>query len=93
MGFIFGKLWQLTLFLTLLGVLGGAALVLAFAQTAGPALGMGAHGTKTFLSGVGTGWAQSEVYEKAVSEAQANQAIKDQKAKAKAKAEARAKAK
>jgi ribosomal protein S18 acetylase RimI-like enzyme len=52
MGFMFRGLWHLTLFLTLLGVLGGAALISAFAHAAGPALGQGAYGTKTFVGGV-----------------------------------------
>lgn len=87
MGFMFRGLWHLTLFLALLGVLGGASLILAFAHAAGPAVGQGAYGTKTFMVGIGDGWAQSDAYEKALQEAQANQAIKD-KARADAKRKA-----
>jgi hypothetical protein len=94
MGFVFRGLWHLTLFLTLLGVLGGAALISAFAHAAGPALGQGAYGTKTFVGGVSDGWAQSDAYDKALQEAQANQAAKEKAARdKKAKAEAKANAK
>jgi membrane protein involved in colicin uptake len=98
MGFLFRGFWNVVLFAAAVTVIGGYALTNAVMSTTGQAFGAGLKGGGTFLSAAGSGFKEADNYEKALSEAQANQdakdkAAKDKKARAKAKAEAKANAK
>lgn len=80
-GRAFGAAWHLTLFFAVVGLLGGGALVIAAAQTAGPALGTGLFGTKVFVTGIGPAYSDAADLQAKMDEAEANQAAKEQAAK------------
>jgi hypothetical protein len=78
MGFLFRGFWNVVLFGAVVTVIGGYALTNAVMNTTGHAFGAGLKGGGTFLTATGAGFQQADSYEKALSEAQANQDAKDQ---------------
>lgn len=66
MGWVFRSFWNLVIFCAVLALIGGAALMLAFASAAGPALGQGLFGGKVFVTGIASGYEDAQAWDEAV---------------------------